>query len=209
MARYVLYVLLFVPMFVGCSTSPSDEQCVKDVFQAYRKALLDQNGEAAWSYIDSHTANYYGDMLSKSLSLPRDDLDRLELISQFMVLRLRLEFKKSKLESMTNKDVFVIGVQQGWIGKSTVEGIVIDRIEINGHTAIAFMAKAPNVPLFHFIKEADNWKLSLVRNLEMPNLLFVKMLNDSGLSEREFLIDLLSSVSIFQVDEKIFDGPLQ
>jgi hypothetical protein len=179
------------------------------VFQEYRRALLANDGQAAWSVIDSHSQDYYAEALRDALSMPRADLDRLDLLHKFMVLRFRQEFRKPQLQQLTGREVFVLGVTNGWISKSTVQEIkTLHRVTVDDRYAAAYLQEAPTVPAFHFIREGTEWKLSLWRNFELANAAMDQARRQSSLSERDFVIELLKNVSKYAVDERIFDRPL-
>ena len=48
------------------------------------------------------------------------------------------------------------------------------------------------------------WKITA-----LGNPVFEQMATESGMSEDEFLIGLLETLSSFKVDDKIFDGPIE
>ena len=182
---------------------------ITEVFAKYKAALLQGNGEVAWSVLDSHTTNFYVQVIRDSHSLPEGDFDRLDWIQKFTVARFRLEFRKADLVKLSGKDAFVLGVTNGWISKSTVEGMkAFDRIAVGGRYATAFLPEAPTIPAFHFIQEGTEWEFALWRSFALMNKSMEQMKKESGLSEREFIVQMLQQISKYKVDERIFSGPL-
>ncbi len=195
------------------ANTPSAKEAPAEVqaaFKMYRQALLDGDGEAAWSVIDSHTTRFYGQMLRDSLSLPARDLNRLDYIHRLTVLRLRTEFRKPQLQALTGRDVFVLAVTNGWISKSTVQSVpALQRVTVNGRYAQGYLPVDPRVPALYFIYEDSQWKLALWKTFEIANGAIRQMKQESGLSEKEFLLNMLRGVSKFEVSDRIFDGPLE
>lgn len=70
------------------------------------------------------------------------------------------------------------------------------------------MSDAPEIPAFYFMKENATWKFALWKSFELGNLAFSQVQKNSGLEEDEFLIYLLENISRFEVDKKIFEGPI-
>jgi len=213
----IRYLVLTGAVFalVSCSGRSDEEEKttveekVTEVFQKYRTALLEKDGLAAWSLVDFHTQNYYAEALRDALSMPKTDLDRLDFLHKLTVLRLRHEYRKSELQQLTGQKVFVIGIANGWISRSTVESIKpFHRIAVNGNYAAAYLQEAPEAPTFHFIDEGSDWKLALWKSFELANQAMDQMRQQSGLSQRDFIIKLLESVSKYTMNEAIFDGPI-
>jgi len=178
-------------------------------FQKYRKALLDGDGETAWSLVDSKTQHFYSQTLRDALSMQRAELDRLDYTHKFQVLRLRTEFRKSHLEGLTGRDVFVLAVTNGWISKSAVQAATaLQRVAVNGRYAVGVIPQDPKAPL-HFIYEDSEWKLSLWKIFEFANAIGKQMKKESGLSEDDFSLALMRQLSKFEVSEKIFEGPIE
>ena len=96
---------------------PADEgEAVRAVFGAYRAALLAQEGAKAWELLDADSRAYYGRAITQALELPRAGLDRLDLVTRFIVLRLRWLKTRSELRRMDCRSLFVLAVDSGWVG---------------------------------------------------------------------------------------------
>lgn len=205
--RHVVLTALVLGL-ASCS-GQSDNERIAEVFQKYRTSLLADDGQAAWSVVDAHTQEYYAEALHDALSMPKADLDRLDFLHKFMILRLRHEFRKPELQRFTGEKIFVLGVTNGWISKATVQNLKpFHQIVVDGNYATAYIREAPDVPLFHFIKEKTGWKLALTKTFEFASSTMDQARQQSGLSERDYIIALLKAVSKYRFDEAIFEGPL-
>jgi hypothetical protein len=203
-------MLAAVTLLASCTSAPSDEARVRSTFSAYRAALLAADGAAAWREVDKRTSEYYSKAIVDALSLGEADLRRADFIYKLMVLRLRLEFRKPVLEKLSAEQLFVKSVSLGWISRASVEKLEsLEKVEVAGNNAKAFVAAAPGIPMFHFSKEGGAWKIALVQSLELANSSFEEIRKQKDMTSDEFVIALLRAVSTFEPDESIFHGPLE
>lgn len=182
---------------------------VKASFQRYTEALLKGDGETAWSLVDSGTQRFYSQMPGDAVSMRRDQLQRLDYAQKMQVLRLRAEFRKQQLESLSGRDVFVLAITNGWISKSAVQSVTtLQRVSVNGRYAVGYIPQDPKAP-FYFIYEDAQWKLSLWKLFEFANAITKQMKEESGLPDEEFLLALMRQLSKYEVNERILDGPIE
>lgn len=205
--RWYLFPLFVLLIFAGCAKKPADE--VSATFQKYRTAVLNKDTEAAWATLDSRTTNFYSEVLQDALTVNRWGLLRLDFTHKFVVLRLRVEFPKQELQNMTAYDVFAVGITNDWLSKSSVEAMNgLQSVKINGNYATASLPEFPTEPGFYFIKEGAEWKLALWKNLELANASLANARMQNRQSEKDFITQMLREVSKNEVDERIWDGPL-
>lgn len=206
----VVYLTVILCSSPFASANTDEEIKVQHAFQAYRTALLNQNGEAAWAAVDFHTKKYYEEIAKDCVSLKREDLDRLDLLTRFMVLRMRHEFREERLKKFKGAALFIESVKRGWISKSTVQGIHrMDKITIDRNHAQGYISVDLSTPMLHFIREEEGWKVALFKIFELGNRSFRQMVEKSGMSEYDFIKAMLEQVSKYRVDDRIFDGLLK
>ena len=110
---------------------------------------------------------------------------------------------------MTGQDVLVMAVANGWISKASVEALTnLHKVEITGLYASSFIAEAPKVPILHFIKEGSDWKIALTKTFGLASATMKQWQKESQLPEKEFLMHMLGQVSKYEVNERIWEGPL-
>jgi hypothetical protein len=207
LAYFVIMVRSFSHEASGSRVDTKQE--IVQTFQKYRTALLDADGDTAWALLDSHTTKFYAQALEDALSLSGADLERLDFVHKFTVLRLRLEFRRAELQQFTAQGIFVLAVTNGWISRSEVQSMeTLDKVKVDDRYATAYLSRAPTTPAFYFIQEGSEWKIALWKTFELANATMQHVRRESRMSERAFIIDMLSGVSKYTVDEKIFDAPL-
>ena len=103
----------------------------------------------------------------------------------------------------------MLAVTKGWISRSEVQSMeTLHKVKVDGRYATAYLPQAPTTPVFYFIQEGSEWKIALWKTFELTNAAMKQMQRESRMSEHAFISDLLSRVSKYTVDEKIFDAPL-
>ncbi len=182
---------------------------IETVFSQYKDALLKSDGSGAADVLSTRTIAFYDGIVHHALNTSRAKLGELDFISKLMVARIRLEFTREQISRMTGRELLVIGVDKGWISKSSVANI--DRlveIKVSSSEATASMPVAPGVPAFRFLKESGQWKLDLVASFDLANAAMKEEIKSSGLTEEQFILQLLRMLSSKEVGEGIFSPPL-
>lgn len=182
---------------------------VRQVFEGYRNALLATDGKAAADFMDAPTLGWYQESIADALTLKWPDLEKRNMLRRFTVLRLRLEFSKKELASMTGRTLFSVAVERGWISKSSVETVELARIEFTSDVmGQASLRQAPDQFLFFFAKEENRWKFSLWKTFHFADNYFQAEVAKAGISERDYLLQLLKVLSANEVTDAILDGPV-
>lgn len=169
--------LLLAGMLVACSPEPSsqpnkespgektdveaDRAAVLGTFEAYRGALLAKDGKRSLALVDRGTIDTYEQLLGQVRTVDRAGLERLDWSGKMSVLLARHEFDAAALAGMTGASMFMTGVERGWIDAGGVRDIKVARVEVAGEVAWLSLAQAPGVPMFHFVKQAGDWKIEL------------------------------------------------
>ncbi|MBU1370348.1 MAG: hypothetical protein KJ754_16125 [Bacteroidetes bacterium] len=208
--KQLLTIFLLIFFFSISYANTGDEAKIQQTYKKYRSALLSNNGLSAWQEIDKRTQDYYHDIAKDCISLNRKDFDRLDLISKILILRIRLEYRAEQLKKMDGEDIFTVGVNKGWINKSSVQAIEhFSKVIVNQNMAQGFIEQNPNFPTLYFTKEGIYWKISLWKHLEMGNMVLKQDIQNKKMSENEFLSIILGQLSKYKVDNQIFDGPIK
>ena len=185
------------------------KQAIQNTFSQYRKALLERDSSGAADMVDSRTIALYAQILTDALNMPHEKLSQLDFISKFILLRVRHEFNRSQIEKMSGRDLFKLGVDRGWISNSTVTNVDrLARIEIDADKASASIPQAPGVTALYFQKESGQWKLALWQSFRIANLAMKAQVEKSGLTEEEFILKTINTLSSKKVNARILSGPL-
>lgn len=204
--RLVLAVLL---SSVACAPAPPpDELEVRERFEAYRAAVLARDGKRASELVDRRTIEAYQTYLELARTVDRAGLLGLDWMGKMMVLRVRHEFDAGAIAAMTGLSLFIAGVEHGWISDASVRSIEVADVDVSGTNAAISVVQQPGVPVFHFIKEADGWKLVMWKLMAMSEPALQKMFVDSRQPDPlEWIVSTLEAISPRQFDRALLDGP--
>ena len=215
--KAVLTLSTFLALAVSAGTSNTasgpkgqtgEARAIQAAFSTYKDALLQGDGEKAADAVSARTIAFYDGILTHVLNTPRAKLAELDFISKFMVLRIRHEFTRTQISQMTGRQLLMIGVDKGWISKSTVANIEqLVEIKVASSKSTASMPIAPGIPAFNFLKESGQWKLDLAGSFALANDAMKHEITRSGMTEEQFILQALSMLSGKKVDERIFSPP--
>jgi hypothetical protein len=202
-------VALGLALGAGCGGSAADQKAVRDCFAAYREAILSQRGNDAVERVNQATVDYYERVRGLALSAPEQEVRKLPLYDRMMVLLLRHRLPLDLLSGMNGREVFVYGVNRGWIGKEDVMESDVGTVRVSGDRATAQFVKAgkPTPLSYSFTKESGQWKMDLTAMAPAVNLALKQLIEREGVSEDEFLLDILESVSGQKPSARIWQPP--
>lgn len=192
MERFFVIIALF--FFNNLLSQKSD---VKDTFYKYKESILNQQGELASAMVNQKTLFYYSDVLEASINADSLSLENSGFFKKFMVLSVRHRLSPEELFGMTGKTLFEHGVNQGWIGKESVQGIETGSIEEDGNNAMVQMFQnGKEVPyFFQFEKENGQWLLDLTSIMETSEVALKEYLKENDLNENQFILQVLEMVT--------------
>ncbi len=187
---------LFLAMAVlisACGSASEEDTAVVEMFKAYQSALLQDDGSAAVDFLSDRTVGYYTDMIAKARSMPEDALRKESFLDRFTVLRLRDTFKPEHLATMTGKELLVYAIEQSWIDKEGTALYQVQKVILKDDFAAIRMKRGDvEIPFpFEAYKEDQRWKLDLTSVFVPANLGFVQQAEASGLTEDEFINQIL------------------
>jgi hypothetical protein len=171
----------------------NDENLVRKAFENYKSAILNENGEEAFKYINSGTANYYTYIIDLIKTADSTKIDSLSLLDKITVFSVRHRASKEEIIGMDGKSVFVYAIENGMIGKNSVENNKIGGIAINNEFATGqLIVNGQKTPFnFHFYKEMNEWKVDLTSIFPVTEKAFKQVVAASGEKENDYIFNLL------------------
>ncbi len=191
---------IFTLLFLSTASSfgqGTEENLVKDAFNNYKSAILNDKGEEALGYIDAKTIKYYTDILETVKKADSATGNSLSLIDKITVFSIRHRATKEEVMKMDGKGLFVYAIKKGMVGKNSVANNSIGDVTIDKEFAKGqLIVSGQKTPLyFHFYKELGQWKLNLISLFPVSNIAFRKMVEDSGENENDYLFMLLETLT--------------
>lgn len=204
--------LTSTPILWATATAQFNESSIREAFEQYRTALINKDGESALGIIYSLHVEWYEQLLTDALNLEYSELNSLELIQKFLILRLRHEFSQEELQSLKGEDVIIISVERGWLGLANIEQLEISEIDVGlspGDAFVTFEGLPPSAGILFIREGGRHWKVSLYHFQRQGNEELEQLIKESRLPEDEYFSSLLEFLSDKQVDERIFNGPIE
>jgi hypothetical protein len=103
----------------------------------------------------------------------------------------------------------VHGVDQGYIDESSVAENQLGDIRIDGERGFAQMVvqSRPSDVDYEFVRVGQDWKFDLAATIPLANSTFMQTARESGLTEDEFVFELIELTTGTPVDASIYDRP--
>ena len=180
-------------------TAPSKDtpEDVRAAFNGYKTALLEGNGEDAASFLDSRSLDYYEAILEQVKTADSLEVDKAGLTDKLMILTIRHRLSHDEIVKMNGRTLLKRSIELGLIGREGVENSSIGEVTITGKDAEGeFVVNGKPVPIsMSFHKEKGEWKVDITSLFEMSEEAFQSLISTSGLTENEFLTQVLFMTS--------------
>jgi len=214
-----LLSLLFALLICSCTEKTESEESSKsstvhnadimNVYQDYKESILNDKGSAAYECIDKETRDYYDWLIVASNELNKKQIQALGLMDHFTICVLRKNLTASELAKMSGKDLFIYAIDNGMVGKNSVQSLELDDsdIEVDGTTAtVGIQTDSTPFPYrFKFNLENGKWGLSLVHTMKATSPALEDAVKQSGKSTEEFVKMLVEVTYNTTVDmEKLY-----
>ena len=195
----------------------SEEAEVRRVFQAYKDALLEGDGETAAGLVDSGTLAYFESIQSLALAGSEEEVRARPFVDRLLVVTMRHELDRDMLATMDLEDLLRHAIAAGWIGKASIRQLDIGEVEISGDeaTGLALTGGAPPPsqdgeidPLrYSFIREDGVWKFRFGSLVASLNRVITQFAQQMGANEDDLIFTLVQAISGRQVLPDIWSGP--
>jgi hypothetical protein len=138
--RLLFRLIWFTVLVSGAATlrAQSDSAELQRIFQNYRTALQNRDADQAIAQLNHRTTGYYDSMLLVVRFADSASLSKHGVLSQLLVLAIRLQVPESEIRVMRGKDLLAFGIRNGMVGVAGLDRAVPGYPEIKGT-----MAKVP------------------------------------------------------------------
>ncbi len=190
--------VLFILVLSHCTyAQKNQEKLVKESFEKYRSAILNDRGEEAVNYVDSRTISYYADILDLVKTGDSSIVEVRSVLDKLMVFMIRHRVSKEDILSFDGRSLLIYAIESGMVGKNSVANSSLGEVTIEGDFAKGqFVANGEKAPVFfHFYKEEGQWKIDLTSLFPMSVIALDQIVQDSGENENDFLFSLLKKVT--------------
>ena len=194
--RITLFTFIFT-LFFSCAQTNKEAKNVRDCFNGYKNAILNDKSDAAYSYIDNRTKKYYTEIAQKTRDYDSLALSYISLIDKITILSVRQKAEKEELLNFNGETIFKFAIDNGMVGKNSVVGNTIGSVAVENDFARGQFINdgKPTEIYYHFYKESEKWKIDLTSIFNVAEQAIKAQLKQSGLEESTFIELLLSMVA--------------
>jgi hypothetical protein len=205
--RFLLpFVLLATPL--AAASTPVD--AVKETFHSYKSAIMESDGKAAAAVVTQESRDYFRILADQALTFDREALLGIHLSDRIYAMLLRHDVDVAELQRMSGADVLSHAVDQGWIGREGADKLVLGNYEVRGNIASGTILHPDGSETAYkigFAMQQGRWRLDLVALMDLTRAAFAFALQQSGLTEDEFVLATLEHVSGRTPGPEIWNPP--
>ena len=204
-----LSVLLFV-LFLAAPAAAEPLDDVKESFLTYKTAILEADGAAAAKVVTQNSRDYFRGLAEQALTLDRDGLHHIHITDRLYAMLLRHNLDRTQLQQMSGDEVVSYAVDHGWIGRNGASQLRLGHYEVEGDHASGTIMRPDGVKSsfkMEFVKEGGHWMLDLVALMKLTRAAFEYAVQQSGLSEDEFVLLMLEQGTGVKPGPEIWNPP--
>ncbi|MBC2715621.1 MAG: hypothetical protein HF978_09955 [Desulfobacteraceae bacterium] len=208
LASIVITGSLFIAYYYvfECPGSAADLAAIEQVFDDFKQAAIQQNGNTAINLTDQATYDRMEKLQHLVLEATKDELDAEPIAHQFYVMMLRLELPPRILATMSPRDVAVYLLENRIIGNFFEERSRIDQIEVQGRRASGRHMKLKwqvGDPLA-FVQESGRWRFRLVAMIDEVNGQMKNLVAQHGGDEQEMMYRIVEFITMKRLKKNHF-----
>jgi len=191
-------IIIFLSLASVSCENISEEEIIKESFNNYKNAIINDNGKEAVKYVDSRTIKYYSRLLELTKTADSIQLEKSTIIEKFFVLGVRHTTPKDSIYKFTGETLFSYAIEKGFTGKDGAIQLYINQIDLDNNFAIVELKSKnatsdPGINI-HYYKENGVWKADWTSFFIMVNVAFKKLIKSSGQEENVFIMNVLNEV---------------
>ena len=183
---------------VSSEDSARDEQeAVRRSFERYRRALLARDGETAAGLVSERLRTYYVELRDRALHADEAEVRKLRLADKYAVASIRVRFDAADIQGLSGREMIALAVDAGLIGRDGVEGVEVASVRISGpHTATLSADTAEGARVdFQYRLEGGEWRIDFTELLELANDFLERFADEQDLTDDEFIVQTLTSLT--------------
>ncbi|HVM95464.1 MAG TPA: hypothetical protein VMT89_03695 [Candidatus Acidoferrales bacterium] len=208
-ASLALTVVALVVLLRAPAPQPATPENIQAVFRTYKDAVLKGDGAAAAAVLSQDTVDWYAESQQLALHGTKDQLQKLQPLQRFQALAFRYRTDPHVLRTLSPRQVIAYAVEQGWMGKSTLERTDIGDVKIAGDTAEAEVTVdgKPAGQQYNFMREQGQWRFDQLPLLASGDEQLRAAAAQRKMSEEQLILALLEAFSKKKVGDEIWVPP--
>ncbi|WP_298182912.1 hypothetical protein [Saccharomonospora sp.] len=191
------------------AATPDELGQLREMFDDYREALRNGDGEAAAELVTTSTIDHYGDLATLAATGGPEEIGEQGPIDRMTVALLRHDLATEEIEAMDGVALFTYAVEKDVIDESTIASLELDEATVADDRAIATVKGegAPEGSELAFVRESDSWRLDLISMIEVSDKVIVELAKQRDVDEDELVLQLASATAGDTVEKTVFERP--
>lgn len=192
---------------VPIQEGPTHAERIVACFDAYKHAILSQDGATAVELVSSETVDEYQTYVDMCLDADRATLETLSIFPRFQVLLIKHRVPADSLRTMDGRALFRYAVDHDWIGKKSTIALTVGNAQAAAGRgkAMVFHDGRRTTEEFLFREEQGAWKLDLLKSNPSVDQVLRMQADQSGLGENAFILRVAEALSGRKVADTIWE----
>ena len=178
-------------------------------FKQYKAAIIAKDGPTASTFVTQSTIDMYGEYKRLALNAEPQEIATKPISDRMSVAMLRHMMDMNYLSQLTDQQLFMYGVSEGWVGSSELSYITMGEVQIeDNHASCPILINGTKSPeSFIFEKSATGWKLDLLPLMASVNTSLGQLAAMQRISEDQMILIALEEISGKKPSPKIWEKP--
>lgn len=197
------------PSEVSAEAEARDIRAIRGVYKRHRRGVLARNGTEAAATVSRATLQYYEHLRREALTAGPGDLAGLNIADQVSVGLIRAIIPPQDLAGMDGELLFSIVVDIRLFDQGGTINHKLDTIKLTGDVATARTTYRGerSYTLYDFRREDGVWKFEPISTLATTNLYITRDREDSGMTEEEYVLDVVNGRTGEKHGRELFRAP--
>lgn len=181
-----------------------DQDAILAVFDAYKRAVLNNDGRAALKVASRRMIEYYDRMRQAALFMPAAEVQELPILDRLTTLILRMRLTADDLLRMSAPGLFIHAINESWTGKQGAVRADLGDIEVDGGYASCPVGEHGIVRV-SFWCEGGEWRIDLTPAMETGSAMLAARTANSPDTEEQRLFQMLDGLGISEPTPELYE----
>ena len=176
---------------------------ITEVFRAYQQATAAKDGEAAAGLVSQATLDRY-ELLRSHVAAALDESDggparkalkSMKIGDRIMAAMMLMRIGRTNIKTMSGRDVYILGVREGWVGQRTFANGGLGPLVLNGAVATAPVLTdgEETAASWRFVNEGG-WRIDLTALMNFADKRLHAIAMTRGISEDQLIDEILGEM---------------
>jgi hypothetical protein len=204
-----VFMIMLIGLLINSNVCSQSKDLILKCYNEYKTAVVTGDPQNVIGLVDSATLNRYKVILNGVKNADSLQLLSMPLIDRTIILTIRHIEPAEQIKILKDYDLLPYSIKHKMMNNLELTNDSKIAIIITENLAEANIGTDSNTDLskLQFKREEGIWKMSLVSQFSQSEKIIKELIDNSGLKEGEFLMQLLENMSNKKPDAKIWHKP--